>query len=237
MTRRTDRHVELLTLLLARMTHERIAELVRRGQHVVKGSRDGDRVGGGKGGHGDPTPAIALEGWREHPRFDGDTNPPATYHLPSDPVGDAIRECLADLAELGAIAAIATSNRAEPDADRSLLATSRRALERVDALLDVVGAVRPADLAQCAGLAVAILRRLDFITHQEARERGRQHTGGDCGACGRYCSNAPDDRIRSGYCAACYHAWRRTDEGSGRMDRLAFERSRRDLIEEAPRAC
>lgn len=44
----------------------------------------------------------------------------------------------------------------------------------------------------------------------------------DCEACDRPVANTPDDRLRSGYCTACYHAWRR----QGMPDRVQFERNR-----------
>lgn len=44
----------------------------------------------------------------------------------------------------------------------------------------------------------------------------------DCQACDRPVANTPDDRLRSGYCTACYHSWRR----QGMPDRPHFERMR-----------
>lgn len=60
---------------------------------------------------------------------------------------------------------------------------------------------------------------------------GRQPTsGGICAACQRSVSGAVDDRIRSGYCEACYSAWRRWQQRwiaarsqDMAADRLAFE--------------
>lgn len=45
----------------------------------------------------------------------------------------------------------------------------------------------------------------------------------DCAACERPVAQTPTDRLRAGYCAACYRAWLR----DGRPDRFTFERSRR----------
>ena len=38
----------------------------------------------------------------------------------------------------------------------------------------------------------------------------RAASGGDCVACGCYCSGAHNDRLRSGLCVACYHDQRRS---------------------------
>lgn len=47
--------------------------------------------------------------------------------------------------------------------------------------------------------------------------------GGTCLACLREVKGTSVDRIRSGYCPACYRAWLR----DGKPDRLRFERARR----------
>lgn len=59
-------------------------------------------------------------------------------------------------------------------------------------------------------------------------DRTRQASGGDCSACGRYVPGTAEDRLKAGYCAADYEAWKRTDKGAGRMDRLVFEAMRRE---------
>jgi hypothetical protein len=65
------------------------------------------------------------------------------------------------------------------------------------------------------------------IIHCADSVKGRQTTLGVCRACHRDdVPNVPSDRIRSGYCSACFKAWTRTDHGNGRMDRLAFEHTR-----------
>ncbi len=53
--------------------------------------------------------------------------------------------------------------------------------------------------------------------------RAGQSTITECQACERDVAQVDGDRLRSGYCAACYSAWSR----AGRPDRLAFERRRR----------
>lgn len=73
-------------------------------------------------------------------------------------------------------------------------------------------------------------RSWDVILNVSESIRGRQTTLGTCQACLRAdVPNMGNDRIRSGYCPACFKAWCRTDEGSGRQDRLSFEMSRRQL--------
>lgn len=72
----------------------------------------------------------------------------------------------------------------------------------------------------------------DVILHASdvIREREAQSTLGTCQAClADDIPNVGEDRIRSGYCPACYRAWLRTDTGQGRQDRLAFEARRRRL--------
>lgn len=59
-------------------------------------------------------------------------------------------------------------------------------------------------------------------------ERKRTASGGDCVACGAYCSGAATDRLRAGLCVACYHDRRRSNLERG--DWL-LERRRRTEIE------
>lgn len=53
----------------------------------------------------------------------------------------------------------------------------------------------------------------------------------DCLACGRYCSGAPNDRLRSGVCPACHQAWQRWRK-SNKGDRHAWLTTRRRAIAE-----
>lgn len=95
-----------------------------------------------------------------------------------------------------------------------------------DALGDAFG-----QLAEMAGIARSVTRNLDFVVSVYARANQRPAGAGDCLACDRVVTGAPNDRLRAGYCEACYRAWDR----AGRPDRAAFERTR----EAAPnrRAC
>lgn len=52
----------------------------------------------------------------------------------------------------------------------------------------------------------------------------------DCEACGRCVAQTVTDRIKAGYCRACYEAWKR----AGRPDRPTFERTRRYRLEDPP---
>jgi hypothetical protein len=47
---------------------------------------------------------------------------------------------------------------------------------------------------------------------------------GHCQRCARWVSGSASDRVRSGYCPACYQAWRR----SGMVDRSEFNRNADD---------
>jgi hypothetical protein len=76
--------------------------------------------------------------------------------------------------------------------------------------------------------AVLVIHELVNFTE---KNQGRQAGGGDCQACETFCSGAKDDRLRAGYCNACYTAWVRTADGRGenwRMDRFTFERMRKE---------
>lgn len=73
-----------------------------------------------------------------------------------------------------------------------------------------------------------------LIRHITDQRRGREVTLGSCLACLRDdVPNQGSDRIRSGYCNACYTAWVKTGGGQGRQDRHAFELSRRDAVANA----
>jgi hypothetical protein len=53
--------------------------------------------------------------------------------------------------------------------------------------------------------------------------RGRQSSlQGVCAACGRDVAGTDIDRLRAGFCSACYQAWLR----AGRPDRPRFEKAR-----------
>ena len=73
--------------------------------------------------------------------------------------------------------------------------------------------------------AIRIERAKSVIQHITDGRRGREVTLGTCNACERTdVANTGSDRIKAGYCPACWTAWCR----QGRPDRLAFEISRRN---------
>ena len=76
--------------------------------------------------------------------------------------------------------------------------------------------------------AIRVERAVTLVRHITDGRRGREVTLGTCNACGRSdVANAGSDRIKSGYCPACYTEWRKR----GQPDRLGFEMSRRVAAE------
>ena len=70
----------------------------------------------------------------------------------------------------------------------------------------------------------------DAIMASDRGRRERQVTLGECKACLRDdVPMTPNDRIKAGFCNACFVAWTRTDVGHGRQDRMSFMESRRKL--------
>lgn len=92
--------------------------------------------------------------------------------------------------------------------------------EPVDLVHRWIGEVST-EMDEIAGHVSAVtskLRQLDgYVTGKAAK------SGGTCQACLRWVEMTPSDRIRSGYCPACFMAFVR----AGRPDRYAFELSRR----------
>jgi hypothetical protein len=89
---------------------------------------------------------------------------------------------------------------------------------------------------QCWNYAIEAEAAWDLINRVTDMHRWRPSTLGTCQACQRNDvgknTRDPDDRIRAGYCPACFRAWCRTaDETGVRMDRPAFEASRRPSLE------
>ena len=80
---------------------------------------------------------------------------------------------------------------------------------------------------------LAVSGRWLNVTTPEDRQQLRG--GGDCHACGIYCSGAATDRLRSGLCDACRQSWRRYQErtaderGGGDRGDWLLER-RRDIL-------
>lgn len=80
-------------------------------------------------------------------------------------------------------------------------------------------------MGDACGALLAVDRKRRYVLAAGDAARGRQSTVGACARCDRTVTGVGSDRVKSGYCPACYQAWLRTDSGSGRMDRVAFERS------------
>lgn len=79
-------------------------------------------------------------------------------------------------------------------------------------------------VAHAQGFAGNLSEGLRVATKPVTQPAGQ----GDCLACGRYVTGHPNDRLRSGYCPACYMTWTRR----GRPDRTRFERTRRRELEQ-----
>ena len=110
--------------------------------------------------------------------------------------------------------------------------TERAALRRTDGVtLDpmtlAMRAIRN-DIDKAWEMLIRAEDAVAFINDRDTMRRERQSSLGTCQACQRDdVPNVGNDRIRSGYCVACFTAWTRTDFGQGRQDRAAFEISRR----------
>ena len=82
--------------------------------------------------------------------------------------------------------------------------------------------------------ALAVARRWLNVPASITDEH-QPRSGGDCVACGIYCSGAERDRLRSGLCDACRQSWRRYQDraaqqmGSGDRAGWMLER-RRDIL-------
>lgn len=88
------------------------------------------------------------------------------------------------------------------------------------ALAELFGA-----LSEAAGVLMGVNRNLDYVTHaKESAEGWVSSLQGSCAACDRDVAGTENDRLKAGYCPACYTAWLR----DGRPDRLKFERERRN---------
>lgn len=83
-------------------------------------------------------------------------------------------------------------------------------------------------MAECLREMADLARRAEqharFVL--ETKERTKEAEIVHCQACLREVANTPNDRLRSGYCAADYMAWLR----DGRPYRLTFEISRRTEV-------
>jgi hypothetical protein len=70
-------------------------------------------------------------------------------------------------------------------------------------------------------------RGRQLVAHIGDQRYGRELSGGECIACDRHCSGAETDRLRSGLCDACRHAWSRWKAAGHPHDRAMFAFGRR----------
>lgn len=87
------------------------------------------------------------------------------------------------------------------------------------AAADVVGL-----FGQVSRLTKIVDDQRSYIMATGSDKRGRISSLGSCAACSRDVACTPADRLKAGYCSACYMAWAR----AGRPDRLEFARDRYD---------
>jgi len=77
-------------------------------------------------------------------------------------------------------------------------------------------------LDRMADLAAGVDRCAGFLAHIHLVKAGREDsTQGSCLRCARTVAGSESDRLKGGYCPACYTAWHRL----GKPERGVFERS------------
>lgn len=81
-------------------------------------------------------------------------------------------------------------------------------------------------LSEALGLLMAADDQRGYIL--AVGKEGRPSSLASCGACSRDVLCQPDDRLRAGFCEACYKAWTR----GGRVERTVFVRERRAELTE-----
>jgi hypothetical protein len=79
-----------------------------------------------------------------------------------------------------------------------------------------------AAMGEAAGALLIVERKLPVIVDAGAKLRERESSIQQCKACDRDVLGTRDDRLKAGYCEACYKAWSR----AGMPDRFMFERDR-----------
>lgn len=72
-------------------------------------------------------------------------------------------------------------------------------------------------------------RKIPVVVDAGARLRGRKDSIDQCLCCDRDVLGTREDRLKAGFCEACYKAWRRL----GMPDRFAFIRDRRLMLRRA----
>lgn len=85
-----------------------------------------------------------------------------------------------------------------------------------------------ANLAEAAGHLKQAKRKIPVITDAGAKLRNRKDSIDQCLCCDTDVLGTREDRLKAGFCAACYEAWRRT----AFSDRFVFMRDRRVKLKE-----
>lgn len=83
-------------------------------------------------------------------------------------------------------------------------------------------------MAEAVGLLLVIDDQRGYVLATGDDKRGRVSSLGSCSCCARDVACTPDDRLRAGFCEACYRAWTR----ASRPERGAFIRDRRAELTE-----
>lgn len=78
------------------------------------------------------------------------------------------------------------------------------------ALNQIAAGINNAKMAKAYAMRAQVCFRM--VQCRTDQRVGRHQTGGDCRCCTRYVAGTSSDRLRAGYCEACYSAWRRWAE-------------------------
>jgi len=227
--RRAERSRKRILECCDAATPGRLAEVARRGR--LGPSPDG--FPGRTTGDGPRAVALltSVESAAERLVFAGSEGTPLVV---PDPVGRLVAECFGAYWAMGASAAAALDvlgfpgGLPLPDVRREPVAAARAAVGLARRLCAQPSG-EPSWLRDVERYAVRADRRLVSLT---ARPSLRvPSVSGPCGCCEREVSGSPADRMRSGYCTACWWAWRR----EGRPERFGFEVRRRSWLAEQGR--
>ena len=132
-------------------------------------------------------------------------------------------------------AALRLASESEEDALAHLRAVQAdlwRERERdpaADALRELV-----TDVSLIAQYAENVDNCRKLVLSIQGRRYGREATVDNCGLCGGLVTNVAEDRIKAGYCVACYTAWRRAGAPRDPVARSQFERTRLEALKVEP---
>lgn len=99
-----------------------------------------------------------------------------------------------------------------------------------------------AEVSEAHGLMRRVDRRLVFAKAVGESHRGRQAEGADCLCCDTFVSGAANDRLRAGFCPACWTAWgrwkagRHEEQGALRREFIGWRRAELAAREKSQRA-